>query len=108
MEIAYAELKEAALDNYNSLYLKYNYSIEHTFYALLGDFEIHESYTLAEKCSLYVGYILVLIKAGKSFDFMKDDFLKLTQDRNMEMYKKELGDEFLDFSNDIQIIKELL
>ena len=108
MIISYLELKEAVQDSYDDLHVYAGYSAKDTFYATLADYESHCSVTETLICCIYVNLSLLFIENEKNINFMMDELAEQIDDSKIEIYKKELKNEFDDFCKDLLRLRTLL
>ena len=112
MIMSYSERKEAICDDFEEFHNNIGYPLNQTLYATLGETEYSKEYTQTDECCIYLNFALILLKRNESIDFMRERLLKLIEEDNMDKYKSELLNEFIDFENDLftfkQLIKEII
>lgn len=101
MYVEYCDIKDGALESYNSLHIRANRSIKVTFYTMLNDYIIHEDHTLSEGICIYTSFILMLIKKGENFNFLIEPLKEKLKKITDEQLQKEIED-----PNDIKLLKE--
>lgn len=106
MVLSYCETKESVVEDFNGFHNKLGYPVDQTLYATLGESEYSEEYTQTDECCIYLNYALLLLEKGENIDFMRERLLELIEKKNMDMYRDELLDEFDDFENDLNILKQ--
>jgi len=106
MDLTYAEIKEDMKDSFINLSERSNYPVEDTFYATLDGYLSHNSSTKTEEVSIYINMSIIFLSKNKDIGFLKERLIELICDKNIDSYKEELGEEFLDFIEDLKILKK--
>ena len=101
MILSYQEIKEAVQDSFVSLYEKFAYSSKDTLYATIGEYDYSNDYTQIDECCIYVNFALMFLEKNESINFMKVRLLELVDEKNLEVYKMELNEEFNLFYSDL-------
>ena len=105
MILPYIEIKEAVYDSYISLHENSGYPIQDTLFATIGDYDFSDEYGQTDECCIYINFAIILINKNKNFDFMKGKLIELLDDRQIDLFKSDLGNEFHEFLNDVNIVK---
>lgn len=84
------------------------YSIEQTLYATLGEATYSKGYTKTDECCICVLFAQILRERNIDFDFFRHSLSELLLPDNVNLYKKELGDEFADFESDLAQLKDMI
>ena len=106
MELEYCEIQEDAYDTYNSRRIVFEYTLENTFYSLLGEYDMRPQHNLAERISIYIAFVNVLIDKHENFDFMKNEIKELIGKVNFDELKEELGEKnYILFKKDLERAK---
>ena len=98
----------AKLTTLVSLYEKFAYSAKDTLYSTIGEYDYSSDYTQIDECCIYVNFALMFIEKNESIDFMKVRLLEFAGNKNLEIYKMELKDEFNLFYSDLCNLRNTL
>lgn len=108
MVMSYCERKDAVVEDFEEFHDNLAYSVEQTLYATIGEAEYAKDYTQTDECCIYLNFALILLKQNENISFMKIRLLELIGSDKMEQYEIELQDEFIYFTQDIALLKDLL
>ena len=105
MIFEYEELRECIKEDFQTFYREMNFTELQVIPAVLNEYVHGEGFTVTEEICIYLFLSQIYKEEGIDTTTLNKKLLELLSEKNIEVVKDELEDEYINFKNDLEKIK---
>lgn len=105
MIFEYEELRNCVREDFETFYREMRFTEAQVILAVLNEYEHGEEFTVTEEICIYLFLAEIYKEEGLNTVEVTKKLFELLSEKNIQIVKKDLGDKYLNFNDDLERIK---